>query len=82
MGDIIEGTQQGDGWWSCIRLKLLWLGETEAAWLQSGTSGLYAVAVCLPRPYSTPLDLPQWDPEQIVFTGNRLEVLHWAGGLS
>ncbi len=32
IGDTIEGTERGNGWWSTARLTLLWLGETEAAW--------------------------------------------------
>lgn len=32
VGDTIEGTEGGHGWWNTTRLTLLWLGETEAAW--------------------------------------------------
>ena len=32
VGDTIEGTEGGQGWWSTARLTLLWLGTTEAAW--------------------------------------------------
>jgi hypothetical protein len=32
LGDTIEGTEGGDGWWNTTRLTLLWLGKTEAAW--------------------------------------------------
>ena len=32
VGDTIEGTESGDGWWNTTRLTLLWLGETAAAW--------------------------------------------------
>ncbi|MBP8789609.1 MAG: hypothetical protein KBH41_19520 [Azonexus sp.] len=32
VGDTIEGTEGGNGWWNTTRLTLLYLGETEAAW--------------------------------------------------
>jgi len=32
VGDTVEGTEGGDGWWNTTRLTLLWLGTTEAAW--------------------------------------------------
>jgi hypothetical protein len=32
VGDTIEGTEGGAGWWNTTRLTLLWLGETLAAW--------------------------------------------------
>jgi hypothetical protein len=32
VGDTIEGTERGSNWWSTVRLTLLWLGQTEAAW--------------------------------------------------
>ena len=32
VGDTIEGTEGGQGWWNTARLTLLWLGDTEAAW--------------------------------------------------
>lgn len=32
VGDTIEGTEGGYGWWNTTRLTLLWLGATEAAW--------------------------------------------------
>ena len=32
VGDTIEGTEGGPGWWDTTRLMLLWLGEEEAAW--------------------------------------------------
>ena len=32
VGDTIEGTESGEGWWNTTRLTLLWLGETHAAW--------------------------------------------------
>lgn len=32
VGDTIEGTEGGDGWWNTTRLTLLWVGETAAMW--------------------------------------------------
>lgn len=40
VGDTIEGTESGDGWWSTTRLTLLWLGESEAAWSETSISHL------------------------------------------
>ena len=42
VGDTIEGTERGDGWWSTTRLTLLWLGESEAAWRETSISHLSA----------------------------------------
>jgi len=36
VGDAIEGEEAGLGWRTTVRLKLLWLGETCAAWSQIG----------------------------------------------
>jgi hypothetical protein len=38
VGDTIEGTESGPGWWNTTRLTLLWLGETEAAWRMTDKS--------------------------------------------
>lgn len=38
VGDTIEGTEGGHGWWNTTRLTLLWLGETEAAWRATSRS--------------------------------------------
>lgn len=35
VGDTIEGTQAGPGWWSTVRLTLLWLGDTHAVWRET-----------------------------------------------
>lgn len=32
VGDTIEGTEAGVGWWNTTRLTLLWIGETECVW--------------------------------------------------
>ena len=32
VGDTIEGTEGGTGWWNTTRLTLLWMGDTEAVW--------------------------------------------------
>lgn len=40
VGDTIEGTESGAGWWSTTRLTLLWLGESEAAWRETSISHL------------------------------------------
>lgn len=32
IGDTIEGTESGAGWWNTTRLKLLWVGKTKAVW--------------------------------------------------
>jgi hypothetical protein len=38
IGDTIEGTESGDGWWNTTRLTLLWVGETEAVWRETSRS--------------------------------------------
>lgn len=35
VGDTIEGTEGGTDWWNTTRLTLLWLGQTEAAWMMT-----------------------------------------------
>ena len=39
IGDTIEGTQSGKGWWETARLTLLWLGEQEAVWRMTRQTG-------------------------------------------
>ena len=54
VGDTIEGTESGNGWWSTTRLKLLWLGDTYAAWLVTDRSSS--------RPqWSEPSEAVHWD---------------------
>jgi len=52
---------------------LVWLDR------QRGRRGvIYHVCVAEAMPYGTPFDQPQWGPEQVVFVGNRAEILAWA----
>lgn len=41
VGDTIEGTESGRGWWNTTRLTLLWMGETEAMWRVTYRSNRY-----------------------------------------
>lgn len=53
VGDTIEGTEGGHGWWNTTRLTLLWLGETEAAWRVTDRSSTRAE-------WSAPREAANW----------------------
>lgn len=38
VGDTIEGTESGPGYWNTTRLTLIWLGEEHAAWIATSRS--------------------------------------------
>lgn len=38
VGDTIEGTECGPGWWNTTLLTLLWLGEEEVVWRETSRS--------------------------------------------
>ena len=56
VGDTIEGTESGPGWWSTTRLTLLWVGDEIAVWRETSRCSL--------RPYwpewSEPREVSNW----------------------
>lgn len=38
----------------------------------------YEVWASRGKPFGTPLDQPQWEPAELLFTGTRAQVLAWA----